>query len=642
MKIETLRKCTAGCVCVSFLLLASCVDEAYDLGKDLDLTIQVGGDLRLPGCNTEEITLKDLFDLDEDDPDNVIKADAAGFYSLRKSGEGSDSEIDIRKVEVEDVEAMDAESELHFMKQELDYAGRAESYIDEDKSHFEFSNEEVTKDLVSITWARPEADIPVTIRLFFDHETNEVPVLHLMDDITMYVPTFLELEVDEARLPADERGDYEVRPLDASDPAAYQGRYQKLVFHAEKSVRHGSTLEIPLSISRLLFTEMVEGQGLILHPELEYNELFVSDDIIISGTAYLLASDFPDSIAPADDVQMVLSTSIQFGEEASAVKFTIASAQGVIDPEIDVTVDPVGFDNLPDFLEDDDVRIDLENPQILLTVANTAPVDVNIYGDLVARRGNEAVRVGIGKGPDGDALHATEPILIRGNATTAICLSRQGTGAPEGGVNVKVENLNDLIERIPDEISMENITAKVLQQEYEFDLGTTYYVSTSYDVDAPLSFGPGTEIAYKDTVDNWNGDINEYDVDIKKLTVTMDAINKIPLNLELSVLPIDVDGNVMPGDEVKVTVPERILPGNGLEGDPDGGTLTSVVVEMETLEEGALRRLDGIVFDVRANNRDDADYQNVPLNENQTLKLDNIRIRIPGGVKLDLNDKDDE
>lgn len=642
MKIETLRKCTAGCVCVSFLLLASCVDEAYDLGKDLDLTIQVGGDLRLPGCNTEEITLKDLFDLDEDDPDNVIKADAAGFYSLRKSGEGSDSEIDIRKVEVEDVEAMDAESELHFMKQELDYAGRAESYIDEDKSHFEFSNEEVTKDLVSITWARPEADIPVTIRLFFDHETNEVPVLHLMDDITMYVPTFLELEVDEARLPADERGDYEVRPLDASDPAAYQGRYQKLVFHAEKSVRHGSTLEIPLSISRLLFTEMVEGQGLILHPELEYNELFVSDDIIISGTAYLLASDFPDSIAPADDVQMVLSTSIRFGEEASAVKFTIASAQGVIDPEIDVTVDPVGFDNLPDFLEDDDVRIDLENPQILLTVANTAPVDVNIYGDLVARRGNEAVRVGIGKGPDGDALHATEPILIRGNATTTICLSRQGTGAPEGGVNVKVENLNDLIERIPDEISMENITAKVLQQEYEFDLGTTYYVSTSYDVDAPLSFGPGTEIAYKDTVDNWNGDINEYDVDIKKLTVTMDAINKIPLNLELSVLPIDVDGNVMPGDEVKVTVPERILPGNGLEGDPDGGTLTSVVVEMETLEEGALRRLDGIVFDVRANNRDDADYQNVPLNENQTLKLDNIRIRIPGGVKLDLNDKDDE
>ena len=642
MKIETLRKCTAGCVCVSFLLLASCVDEAYDLGKDLDLTIQVGGDLRLPGCNTEEITLKDLFDLDEDDPDNVIKADAAGFYSLRKSGEGSDSEIDIRKVEVEDVEAMDAESELHFMKQELDYAGRAESYIDEDKSHFEFSNEEVTKDLVSITWARPEADIPVTIRLFFDHETNEVPVLHLMDDITMYVPTFLELEVDEARLPADERGDYEVRPLDASDPAAYQGRYQKLVFHAEKSVRHGSTLEIPLSISRLLFTEMMEGQGLILHPELEYNELFVSDDIIISGTAYLLASDFPASIAPADDVQMVLSTSIQFGEEASAVKFTIASAQGVIDPEIDVTVDPVGFDNLPDFLEDDDVRIDLENPQILLTVANTAPVDVNIYGDLVARRGNEAVRVGIGKGPDGDALHATDPILIRGNATTTICLSRQGTGAPEGGVNVKVENLNDLIERIPDEISMENITAKVPQQEYEFDLGTTYYVSTSYDVDAPLSFGPGTEIAYKDTVDNWNGDINEYDVDIKKLTVTMDAINKIPLNLELSVLPIDVDGNVMPGDEVKVTVPERILPGNGLEGDPDGGTLTSVVVEMETLEEGALRRLDGIVFDVRANNRDDADYQNVPLNENQTLKLDNIRIRIPGGVKLDLNDKDDE
>ena len=251
MKIETLRKCTAGCVCASFLLLASCVDEAYDLGKDLDLTIQVGGDLRLPGCNTEEITLKDLFDLDEDDPDNVIKTDAAGFYSLCKSGEGSDSEIDIRKVDVEDVEAMDAQSELTFVKQELDYQGRAESYIDEDRSHFEFSNKEVTKDLVAINWARPEANVPVTIRLSFDQEDNEVPVLHLMDDITMYVPTFLELEVDDSRLPAAERGDYEVVPLDASDPAAYQGRYQKLVFHEEKSVNHGGTLEIPLFISRL-------------------------------------------------------------------------------------------------------------------------------------------------------------------------------------------------------------------------------------------------------------------------------------------------------------------------------------------------------------------------------------------------------
>ena len=93
---------------------------------------------------------------------------------------------------------------------------------------------------------------------------------------------------------------------------------------------------------------------------------------------------------------------------------------------------------------------------------------------------------------------------------------------------------------------------------------------------------------------------------------------------------------------MKVAVPERILPGNGLEGNPDGGTLTSVTVEMETLKEGALRRLDGIVFDVRANNSDDADYQNIPLNENQTLKLDNIRIRIPEGVKLDLNDNDDK
>jgi hypothetical protein len=39
---------------------------------------------------------------------------------------------------------------------------------------------------------------------------------------------------------------------------------------------------------------------------------------------------------------------------------------------------------------------------------------------------------------------------------------------------------------------------------------------------------------------------------------------------------------------------------------------------------------------INATNKDE-NYQDVWLNEKQTLKLDNIRIKVPGGVKLNLN-----
>ena len=45
---------------------ASCVDDQYDLDKDVDMTVTVGGDLTIPGSSTEEITLKKIFDLEED------------------------------------------------------------------------------------------------------------------------------------------------------------------------------------------------------------------------------------------------------------------------------------------------------------------------------------------------------------------------------------------------------------------------------------------------------------------------------------------------------------------------------------------------------------------------------------------------
>lgn len=55
LKINTLR----GLFALSLLGITACVDNAYDLSKDVDMTITVGGEnLSIPGSNTDSITLE--------------------------------------------------------------------------------------------------------------------------------------------------------------------------------------------------------------------------------------------------------------------------------------------------------------------------------------------------------------------------------------------------------------------------------------------------------------------------------------------------------------------------------------------------------------------------------------------------------
>ena len=113
----------------------------------------------------------------------------------------------------------------------------------------------------------------------------------------------------------------------------------------------------------------------------------------------------------------------------------------------------------------------------------------------------------------------------------------------------------------------------------------------------------------------------------------MNAINKIPLNLELSAIAIDVNSEEIEG--IVAEVSDLIKPGNGIK-DAEGGEVVTPLTIKLTAKEGEMKKLDGLLLKINATNKDE-NYQDVWLNEKQTLKLDNIRIKVPGGVKLNLN-----
>ena len=343
-----------------------------------------------------------------------------------------------------------------------------------------------------------------------------------------------------------------------------------------------------------------------------------------------------------------MTINLNIGAEPATV--TLESATGKVNPNIDIDIDPVTIDDVPDFLNEDNNTLDIKNPCIMLSVTNDAPVDVNIKADIIrSKDGNQDYTLQIGV-PEEDASkpeNADKRIILAKRSkdnpvTTTYYLSRVAMPGVDNNIELG-EDIYNLIKTIPDEIRLENVEAKALQnEEYTITLGETgadYLVNTTYELNAPLQFGPDLVINYNDTINDWQSDLE--DISIRTAYVEMDAINGIPLNFSLNAQAIDVNGYVYPN--VTVT-PEQGTIAAGLKITDGNGTATvsepttSKVVLKIACESGEMADLDGLIINFEADAKNlTPEQRNATLNKGMTLKLDNIRIRIEGGVTVDMN-----
>lgn len=344
--------------------------------------------------------------------------------------------------------------------------------------------------------------------------------------------------------------------------------------------------------------------------------LYIEDDMRAVGTSYINTAEFRGT----NEINLTLTTDVD------VEGMDIYRAEAMVDPQVNISVDPVQIQNLPDFLDDEDVSISLNDPRLFVKVTNPTPVAINLTAQLTPVKDgtvltDKTVQIG-------SETVAASQILIPANVTDyQICIHR--TDSEEGIVAdriVSVPDLNNLIEQIPDEIRMEPVEAKAVQEFAEIDLGGDYYVETSYRLETPLQFNEGTEVIYSDQLDGWGGDMDDYD--FKEAVVSLKSTNGIPLEMVMTVDAIDADGNVLSG--VTATVE-----GNIAAGTPEQKTESELKITLKSSDTEALHRLDGLKYRVSA--KTTAAVAGTTLNENQTLKLDDIRIQIKGGVTLDMN-----
>lgn len=191
----------------------------------------------------------------------------------------------------------------------------------------------------------------------------------------------------------------------------------------------------------------------------------------------------------------------------------------------------------------------------------------------------------------------------------------------------QVTNLSSLIEKLPESIKVDLSNGKVNVQNklYTIELGRNYEANAAYSVFVPFEFNGGLTIVYNDSTSSMHDDLK----DLKSngtLKVTANVLNTIPLGLVIGLEARDVNGDVIPG----ITFTEATAEA----GDGTNEKASALTLSAKLTHEDDLSKIDRIYFKVRAESGNNGNHK---LVSTQYLKLNDIKVRVEGGVIADFN-----
>lgn len=582
---EKKKSLRGSVVLLSSLLLGSmttsCVDSSFDFDKDFDWSINTGY-LAFPVGKTDTIFLDDIIEIDEgDDLQIVPDADGngvAGEYHLIKDGEIDRASANVRMATVDGstthIDPITAADESSVVSP----SGMITTQISQtgDVKADAADIDDALKELGSLKAAAPTA---LTLNIKLEGNLNFSTI---SGNLKVKFPPFLVF----------------------NDPA----------------VNANNEIQIPCSELQLnvpyVRTLQLTGYHFDGGLPVVNNEIHLNEQVVITGETNL---QLPSGGQIGSGVKLQIVPTVLLAD------MSVDEATGIIQPEIDATKTSVEISNLPDFLNDDETSLSVSNPVILFSAVNPLNAPVDLTGKMLGKKedgtlisGSE-VKFGAG---------STDPILLQ-PGSNLIALSRLGTGGPAGSQNIAVANINNLIAKIPDVVEVEMQPAVSYDKYYSIRLGHDYEVSGNYNIDIPLSFEEGLNIVYTDSADDLNSDLK--DLDFEEAAVEFDAVNTIPLELEVkaeNVTPLDI--NKQPLSDIKVEVE------GGIAASADGKTSTrqTLLIKMTEQVKGAMSRLDAIRFRVTAV---PGQAIGITLRSDQWMQLENIKVKVPKGINIDLN-----
>ena len=573
----------AALLLTSFGITTSCIDNSYDLNRDIDMTISAGGEhLAIPVGYTEKITLDKIIELDEGDDLQIVD----GEYHLLKKDNIDETNTSVKLVTVNEssnpIEPIRIISGNH-------YSDVYDILISNAESEGFINAEAHGVDKAVIEIGSLAADMPTTLTLKLKLSGEISTSLVKVGTMTITFPNFIQFEKEN-------------------------GLNGQTLTMTDVQIEPYSGFTKELKINKYVFGKEY-GEGNRVDEENGDRILKIENQEIKIDMQGINVAD------PSGNGSLNITPTITLAEMA------VSEVYGTIQPDIDVKPTEVELNNLPDFLQDDEIRLDITNPVFSFNANNPLNTDVEMDGVLTGYKDGKVTKiVKIGSGNGGASI----TLKPSGDKQQTISIVRdEQTVVEANATKVVVPNLNDIIETIPDHINVELKPVVKTEQYYTVNLGQDYTLNSAYDIDIPLSFGSNLKIVYEETLDNFDLDLE--DVDIKKAVLSINAVNTIPLAMEIkndNVSALDANGNVI--KDIDVTVEGTITESK------DGKTEVSSALNVNLNEtaEGAISKLDGLKLKITAVPGQATDVQ---LLSTQWMQLKDMKLKIPNGIKVDLN-----
>lgn len=566
--------------------LTGCTNDDYDFDQ-IDATMGFGsGELEIPASSTMNIPLSDILELEEN---GSVKIAANGDYLFQLTGSDASSAspmispIVLRGNSYSNTLTLNASSAAKGTRA----AGTHLSFVSPMEQMFVYQGSDAA--VKRLKSAEVAGEIELKINLTLGGLSSAITNIN---KVTLTLPGYLQIS-----------------------QVTGNGNGTPMVNGSKITVENVSTS------SNLRLT--IKAKKLDFANQDAYGKVVIDNNGSINMDGYF-------DLGIEANITGVPTSALSIGANVTVNDITLKSATGIFDPEINISsLGDVAVTGVPDFLSEDGVRADLDNPQIILSIKNDMDAAAKVSAKVIStKNGQNLATVQL---PEMNIYKTTVAPVTR------ICICRHKTAeltAQYGAANVyEVSNLATLInQHIPDHVQITDVETRAdLSQEMTIEFGHNYNVVPSYEIYAPLAFAEDAVIEYADDFDGWNDDLDDLELsEGTYVRLTADAQNLVPATLIVEATPLGLEGTDI-SNLIEVNVKKGTV-----KASADGVKAATSPLEIELREKvkGGLQKLDGLSYKVKGKaSHDGTTVTGINLNsEKHTLKLENIKVKLVGKV----------
>lgn len=566
--------------------VTGCTNDDYDFDQ-IDATMGFGsGELEIPASSTMNIPLSDILELEEG---GSVKIAANGDYLFQLTGSEASSAspmispIVLRGNSYSNTLTLSANSAAKGTRA----AGSHLSFVSPKELMFKYNGTDAA--VKSLKSAEVAGEIELKITLTLGGLSSAITNI---DKVTLTLPGYLQISRVEGK-----------------------GNGVPMINGSKITVENVSTsrnLQLTIKAKKLDFANQDA-----------YGKVVIGNNGSIQMDGYF-------DLGIEANITGVPTSALSIGANVTVNDITLKSATGIFDPEINISsLGDVTVTGVPDFLSEDGVRADLDNPQIILSIQNDMDAAAKVSAKVISTKNGQNLAT----------VQLPEMHIYKTTVTpvTKICICRHKTAeltAQYGAANVYVvSNLATLInQHIPDHVQITDVETRAdLSQEMTIEFGRNYNVVPSYEIYAPLAFAEDAVIEYADDFDGWNDDLDDLELsEGTYVRLTADAQNLVPATLIVEATPLGLEGADI-SNLIEVNVKKGTV-----KASADGATAVNSPLEIELREKvkGGLQKLDGLSYKVKGKaSHDGTTVTGINLNSKKhTLKLENIKVKLVGKV----------